>query len=312
MHIILVSNRLATARTVSITPKRVLAVLAFCLFLIGVAALFFSWLGLRFNLPYAAHVVAAVQEAQERKHENYVRDNISSMAVKLGEMQAHILRLDAIGDRVSKLSGIPVTKSEAPKPGAGGPLVAPSAPLQPDELRREIERMSLEVELRSEALNALESQLMEKRIKTVLLPTQMPIREAYIGSTFGRRVDPIVGVSALHEGIDFVAEVGTPVFASAGGVVRVAEFHPQFGYMVEVDHGNDFVSRYAHLSKFDVKAGQLVRRGQAIAASGNSGRSTGPHLHFEVLFRGAAQNPARFLKMDGQYAEVSQAARQRR
>ena len=241
-----------------------------------------------------------------------MRDNISSMAVKLGEMQAHILRLDAIGDRVSKLSGIPAAKSEAPKPGAGGPLVAPSAPLQPEALQREIERLSLEVELRSEALNALESQLMEKRIKNVLLPTQMPIRDAYIGSTFGRRVDPIAGVSALHEGIDFVADVGTPVFASAGGVVRVAEFHPQFGYMVEVDHGNDFVSRYAHLSKFDVRAGQLVRRGQVIAASGNSGRSTGPHLHFEVLFKGAAQNPARFLKMDGQYAELTQTSRPRR
>lgn len=121
MHIILVSNRLATARTVSITPKRVLAVLAVCLLLIALGALFFSWLGLRFNLPYAAHVVAAVQEERERKHEDYVRDNISSMAVKLGEMQAHILRLDAIGDRVSKLSGIPAAKSEAPKPGAGRP-----------------------------------------------------------------------------------------------------------------------------------------------------------------------------------------------
>ena len=312
MHIILVSNRLATARTVSITPKRVLAVLAVCLLLIALGALFFSWLGLRFNLPYAAHVVAAVQEERERKHEDYVRDNISSMAVKLGEMQAHILRLDAIGDRVSKLSGIPAAKSEAPKPGAGGPLVAPSAPLQPEALQREIERLSLEVELRSEALNALESQLMEKRIKNVLLPTQMPIRDAYIGSTFGRRVDPIAGVSALHEGIDFVADVGTPVFASAGGVMRVAEFHPQFDYIIKVDHGNDFVSRYAHLSKFDVRAGQLVRRGQVIAASGNSGRSTGPHLHFEVLFKGAAQNPARFLKMDGQYAELTQASRPRR
>lgn len=187
--------------------------------------------------------------------------------------------------------GIPAAKSEAPKPGRAAPSVAPSAPLQPEALQREIERLSLEVELRSEALNALESQLMEKRIKNVLLPTQMPIRDAYIGLTFGRRVDPIAGVSALHEGIDVVADVGTsPVFASAGGGA-VAEFHPQFGYMVEVDHGNDFVSRYAHLSKFDVRAGQPVRRGQVIAASGNSGRSTGPHLHFEVLFKGAAQNP---------------------
>ena len=315
MHIILVSNRLATARTLTITPKRVLAVCAALLALIVLGAVLVSWVGLRFNLPYAAHVAAAVHEEQQRKHEDYMRDNISSMAVKLGEMQAHLLRLDAIGERVSKLSGIPSGKNEGakvPSGGQGGPLINPSGPPSREELQREIDRLALNVELRVEALTALESQLMEKRIKTVLLPTLLPIREAYIGSSFGRRVDPIVGVGAQHEGIDFVADIGTPVFASAGGMVKIAEYHPQFGYLIEIDHGNDFVSRYAHLSKIDVKAGQFVRRGQGIAASGNSGRSTGPHLHFEVLFKGAAQNPARFLQMGGQLAEMAAAPRQRR
>lgn len=315
MHIILVSNRLATARTLTITPRHVLAVCAVLLVLTVLGAMCVSWIGLRFNLPIAAHVAASVHEEQQKKHEDFVRDNITSMAVKLGEMQASILRLDALGERVSKLSGIPAVKNEAAKGGGGGqggPLVNPSGPLSAEGLQREIERLAMNVETRVEALTALESQLMEKRIKTVLLPTLLPIREAYIGSGFGRRLDPIAGVGALHEGIDFVADIGTPVFASAGGVVKVAEFHPQFGFMVEIDHGNEFVSRYAHLSKIRVKAGQFVRRGQEVAASGNSGRSTGPHLHFEVLFKGVAQNPARFLQMDGQLAEMATSPRQRR
>lgn len=315
VHIILVSNRLATARTVTITPRRVLCACAVILALIVLGAFAVSWFGLRFNLPMAAHVAAAVHEEQQKKHEDFVRDNIASMAVKLGEMQAHILRLDAMGERVSKLSGIPAAKTEVVKKGVGGqggPLVNPSAPLSPEGLQREIDRLGTSVELQVETLTALESQLMEKRIKTVLLPTMMPIRDAYIGSTFGRRIDPIVGVGALHEGIDFVADIGTPVFASAGGVVKVAEFHPQFGRLIEIDHGNDFTSRYAHLNKISVKPGQFVRRGQEIAASGNSGRSTGPHLHFEVLFKGTAQNPARFLQMGGQLAEMATSPRQRR
>jgi murein DD-endopeptidase MepM/ murein hydrolase activator NlpD len=108
-----------------------------------------------------------------------------------------------------------------------------------------------------------------------------------------------------REGIDFVADTGTKVIASAGGVVVAAEVHPQYGKMVEIDHGNDFSSRYAHLSRLDVKQGQVVRRGQPIGASGSTGRSTGPHLHFEVRFKGVAQNPARFLQQRNQMALVS-------
>ena len=302
MHIILVSNRLATAKTLNITPRLVFCVCAAFVALSFVTSFLFSWVGLRFNLPFAAEVVASVQQMHNRKTEEYMRDNISSMAVKLGEMQAQIMRLDSLGERVSKLTGVNAPKSETPgKGGQGGPLIT-SRPLAADELQREIDRLADVVEQRSEALTALESQLMARRIKTTLLPTIVPIQANYIGSTFGRRIDPIAGVGAMHEGLDFVADVGTQVVASAGGVVTVAEFHPQFGYMVEIDHGNDFSSRYAHLSKIGVKAGQIVKRGQAIAASGNSGRSTGPHLHFEVLFKNVAQNPMRFLQMGGSLA----------
>ena len=306
MNIILVSSRLRTAKTLHLTPRFLLGAVFGFIFLSFVTSFVFSWVGIRFNLPFASDLVALVQQQHNQKNEEYLRDNVSAMAVKLGEMQAQVLRLDSLSERVSKLSGVSLPKNELSskpgKDGKGGPLVRPSAPLSAVELQREIDRMEELVEQRSDELTALESQLMERRIKTTLLPTIVPIEGDHVGSSFGRRVDPIAGVGAMHEGIDFVADTGTRIVASAGGVVAVAEYHPQYGKLIEIDHGNDFSSRYAHLSNISVKAGQIVRRGQPIGASGNTGRSTGPHLHFEVRFKGVAQNPARFLQMGVQTA----------
>ncbi len=312
MNIILVSSRLKTAKTLHVTPRFLLWAVFVLVFLSFVTSFVFSWVGIRFNLPFASDLVTMVQQQHNQKTEEYLRENVSSMAVKLGEMQAQVLRLDSLGERISKLSGVPLPKNEAlgktgkeSTGGKGGPLVRPSAPLSALELQREIDRLGELVEQRSDELTALESQLMERRIKASLLPTIVPIEADHMGSPFGRRIDPIAGVGAMHEGIDFVAETGTPVIASAGGVVVTAEYHPQYGKLIEIDHGNDFSSRYAHLSNISVKVGQIVRRGQSIAASGNTGRSTGPHLHFEVRFKGVAQNPARFLQMGEQKGKLA-------
>lgn len=307
MHVILVSNRLAETRRLNITPALMAtSVLAFIVFSLSVSFLF-SWLGVRFNLPFVSSMVVSVQEAHQRKNEEFLRENIAAMAVKLGEMQAKMTRLDLLGERVAKQTGISAPKNEVNAGtaggGSGGPLIRPSAPLSLDELRGELNKLAQRIEQRDEDLMAVESQLMERRIKATLLPTLMPIQARQIGSPFGRRIDPIAGVGAIHEGIDYVADIGTSVLAAAGGVVTVAEYHPAYGYMIDVDHGNDFSSRYAHLSKMAVKAGQVIKRGQEIALSGNSGRSTGPHLHFEVRYRGAPQDPARFLQMGTQLAQ---------
>jgi len=291
---------MATARSFNVTSRLLLALVAGLMVLAFATSFLFSWVGVRFNMPFAEELVVSVQEVHNRKTEEYLRDNISSMAVKLGEMQAQVIRLDSLGERIARLSGVNPPKNEAneanTRAGQGGPLILSSPPLTANELQREIDRLAAIVEQRSDTLTALESQLMERRIKTTLLPTLVPINADHVGSTFGHRLDPIAGVSALHEGIDFVADPGTRVIASAGGVVLAAEYHAQYGNQIEIDHGNDFTSRYAHLSKINVKVGQIVKRGEAIGASGNTGRSTGPHLHFEVLFKGVAQNPQRFLQ----------------
>ena len=155
--------------------------------------------------------------------------------------------------------------------------------------------LARQVESRNDMLGVLEAQLFEQAVKKKMIPTMMPVKAPYNASSFGWRIDPFTGQRAIHEGIDFIAENGTPIVAAAGGVVMFAGFHPQYGNMIDIDHGNDLVTRYAHASKIVVQEGDLVQRGRKIGEVGNTGRSTGPHLHFEVRFRGAAQNPAKFL-----------------
>ena len=128
-----------------------------------------------------------------------------------------------------------------------------------------------------------------------MVPTQQPVVGGTLGSSFGWRIDPVNGQSALHTGLDFPASNGTPILAAAGGVVVVQEYHPAYGNMVEIDHGNDLITRYGHASKVLIKKGDLIKRGQKIAEVGSTGRSTGSHLHFEVLVQGVFQDPQKFL-----------------
>lgn len=163
------------------------------------------------------------------------------------------------------------------------------------EFGRRITELSGGMEQRADVLGVLEAKLFEQAVRKKLLPTMMPVDAPFNASGFGWRIDPFSGQQAMHEGIDFITDVGAPVVSAAGGVVRFAGTHPQYGMMIDIDHGNELTTRYAHLSKMFVRDGDVVQRGRRIADSGSSGRSTGPHLHFEVRFRGAAQNPMRFL-----------------
>lgn len=134
-------------------------------------------------------------------------------------------------------------------------------------------------------------------MRRLMVPSTTPV-VGPVGSGFGFRADPITGRMALHTGLDFPAEPGTPIRAAAGGVVLEVGAHPEYGHTLEMDHGNRLTTLYAHLRRTLVKPGDIVRRGQVIAEVGNSGRSTGPHLHFEVLLEGVPQNPARFLRAE--------------
>ena len=302
MHLILVSDRLAKARSIQVSVKQV--AVAFGAAGIGVVLLssMISYFGVRhasdIKLPFLQSLVRAAHVEDAQRTEAFVRDNLNAMAIKLGEMQAQLLRLDALGERLSSAAGMrPGDFRFGEIPGRGG--AAPGGPSVHDlslgDLSRQLEFVARQMETRGDHLGVLESHLLESRVKRTLTPTALPVYGTWNASGFGWRIDPITGQLAMHEGIDFIAETGTPIHAAAAGVVLTAEDHPGYGKMVEVDHGGELVTRYAHASKLLVKPGQLVKRGEKIAEVGSTGRSTGSHLHFEVRLKGAAQNPARFL-----------------
>lgn len=303
MHIILVSSRLTRARSLTLTSAHVAAgaVALAGMVVVLAGALFYASVrhAAHIGLPVVESLVLSAQQDQARKAGDFLRENLNAMAVKLGQMQAQLMRLDALGERLSGLAGIKAQEFRFGEvPGRGGAVSTSSPPhdLSLDEFSQQLDALSKQMENRTDYLGIVESTLFDARVKRKLMPTITPVDASWNASSFGWRIDPITGQNALHEGIDFIADVGTPIFAAAGGVVVAAEYHSQYGNMVEIDHGNDFVTRYAHVSKLFVKVREVVRRGRKIAEVGSTGRSTGPHLHFEVRNKGVAQNPARFLQ----------------
>ncbi len=316
MQIIVISDRLAKAKSLTLTTRHL-----FATGLLGLVALAGLTIGLyaltlRFaaevKLPYLHEIVVAAQQGESQKAREFVQQNLNAMAVKLGEMQAQLMRLDALGERLSTIAGIKPSEFRFNEmPGLGG---AQSSPIQPQglsmrEFNDKVTLLARQMENRTDLLGVLEAQMFEQALKKKLLPTMMPVDASFSSSSFGMRIDPFTGQNTMHEGIDFMVDSGTPIVAAAGGVVQFAGFHPQYGYMVDIDHGNDLITRYAHCSKLLIKEGDFVQRGHRIAVSGVTGRATGPHLHFEVRYRGSAQNPARFLYATNPPAKLAQKGR---
>jgi len=257
--------------------------------------------------PVVGQVVKLVIHDETAQRDRFLRENLDAMARKVGEMQAKVVRLQVVSERVAGLVGLkqadlkameeaaqaPMGEAPVQALGRGGPYVPVSAPSM-DYLNELIDELSARSDQGLDVYTLAESRLSERRLAAMLVPSMAPV-EGPVGSGFGFRHDPFTGRAALHTGLDFPADVGTPILAAAGGVVLAAEVDAAYGLAVQVDHGNGLITRYAHTSKVLVQVGDLVKRGQAIAQVGNSGRSTGPHLHFEVLLDGVPQNPARFL-----------------
>ena len=303
VQIILVSRHLKAARTINIMPRHVGFVLAILVVLVFSTSALFSWLSVHLRLPVVEELVLSLRQKEAQESRDHLTNNLQLMATRLGELQAQVMQLDVVSDRVAGVAGVkrdvaPISVSQ----GLGGPY-SPT-PLDAESLQREIDRLARAVETRADEMVVMESQLLEKRVRDRLLPTTLPVKEAALGSAFGYRADPVTGSRAMHEGLDFNAPPGTPIMAAADGVVRTSEFHPEYGNMVEIDHGDGLSSRYAHMQHADVRPGAIVKRGQVIGALGSTGRSTGPHLHFEVRMLGAAQNPLVFLKRGQEYAQL--------
>lgn len=305
MQLIITDARFRS-RTIQLSGLRLtLAVLLASVCLMLLSAGLYHWVflkGAREGWPVISTLVRVVVRDEEAQRERFIRENIDLMAKRLGEMQAKMLQLESLGERVSGLAGINPADIKS-KPGQGG-LLLPGRSLNMQELQEALLDLDQWSSQRADVMTVIESRLFEQKIKKLMLPTEMPVKEVSLGSSFGWRIDPFNGRSALHTGLDFPAEVGTPIFAAAGGVVVAQEAHPQYGNMIELDHGNALVTLYAHTSRVLVRKGDLIKRGQKIAEVGNTGRSTGAHLHFEVLVQGIPQDPQKFLNAGNQLAAL--------
>ena len=297
MHFIITDAWLAKSRAVHLSGTRLLlSLLALSLGLMVFAAGLYHWVflkGAREGWPVIGALVKLVVKDEFEQRDRFMRENLDAMARKLGEMQAKMVQLEQLGERVSGLAGINPAELKV-APGRGGALVS-GRPLTLEELQATLTDLDRLAQQRVDLLTVTESRLFDQKVRKLMVPTQQPVLDGHLGSAFGWRIDPFTGRSALHTGLDFQAEPGTPILAAAGGVVVTQEVHPAYGSMVEIDHGNDLVTRYAHASRVWVKKGDLIKRGQKVAEVGTTGRSTGPHLHFEVLVQGVPQDPQKFL-----------------
>ncbi|MDP3701292.1 MAG: M23 family metallopeptidase [Hylemonella sp.] len=297
MHLIITDAWLARSRAIHLSgTKLLLAGLSLSFALMLVAAGLYHWVflkGAREGWPVIGALVKLVVKDEFALRDRFMRENLDVMARRLGEMQAKLLQLESLGERVSGLAGINPAEIRS-KPGQGGALVS-GRPLTMEELEKTLADLDRITEQRTDLMAVVESRLFEQKVRNMMIPTQHPVAFGGAGSGFGWRIDPFTGRSALHTGVDYQSPPGTAILAAAGGVVVTEEFRPDYGNMVEIDHGKDLVTRYAHASKLTVKKGDLIKRGQKIGEVGSTGRSTGPHLHFEVLVRGVPQDPHKFM-----------------
>ena len=309
MHLIITDAWLAKSRAVYFSGTKLIATGFLAAFaLMVVAASLYHWVflkGAREGWPVIGALVKLVVKDEFEQRDRFMRENLDVMAKRLGAMQAKMVQLETLGERVSGLAGLNPGDVKSTM-GSGGALVG-SRSLTMNELQATLADLDKLTDQRVDLMTVMESRLFDQKIKKLMVPTQEPLAGGILGSPFGWRIDPVNGQSALHTGLDFPSGQGTPIVAAAGGVVLVQEYHSSYGNMVEIDHGNDLVTRYAHASKVVVKKGDLVKRGQKIAEVGTTGRSTGSHLHFEVLVQGVLHDPQKFL-MAGQKMPANQLA----
>ncbi|RMG29509.1 MAG: M23 family metallopeptidase [Gammaproteobacteria bacterium] len=239
----------------------------------------------------------ARERARVREEKQRLQADLDALALRLGRLQGEVLRLEGLGERLVEVAKLDRGEFDFEHPpGQGGPERRSSLPRSDTrEMLAALGRIEARLAGYELQFRALESVLADRELKRAVRLAGRPVRHGWISSGYGRRTDPFTGRPAWHSGVDIAGKYGTEVVAVAAGVVTWAGERAGYGKLVEINHGNGYVTRYGHNSVLLVKKGDRVEKGQAIARMGSTGRSTGPHVHFEVLYHGRTVNPARFL-----------------
>ena len=242
-------------------------------------------------------MLLAEQKKQIADLKQQVQLRVDAMAMRLGEVNAHVIRLDALGKRLTEMADIDSREfnfdRDPPRGGPEGDGEGMSA--QIPDLSVMLRQLEQRVDLRETQLSALENVILARELHQEIHPEGRPVAHGFISSYFGERADPFDGLEAYHKGVDFAGTVGSPVTAVAAGVVTWAGERTGYGKLVEINHGDGFTTRYAHNERTLVSVGQTVKRGESVALMGSTGRSTGPHVHFEVLRNGRQVDPLSYI-----------------
>ncbi len=304
MNVIFYSNRGGRARQFQIDRRLALAG-GLSLLAILIAIVFFA--GMRLGggglfLTPAAQVLEwseqlDAQRAQMQDVRAQLQEKVDALASRVGQMNAQVIRLDALGRRLTEMADLDKGEFNFDTlPAQGGPegILGGVAAAAPD-LSAMLDGLARQLQDRERQLGVLESLISTRNLSRQIVPGGRPVSQGWISSYFGSRADPFTGRSAFHAGLDFAGKEGSQVVAVASGVVTWSKDRFGYGRTVEINHGNGYITRYAHNASNLVAVGATVQKGDPIALIGSSGRSTGPHLHFEVLKNGRPVNPMTFV-----------------
>ena len=303
MNVIFFSKREGLARQLNLAHPVTLGVLA--VLVLGILGTAFA-LGMQLGQGSSGRLASSesarwVQILADQKHQiaelkERMNERVDAMAMRMGEVNAHVIRLDALGKRLTQMANIDKREFDfESQPAVGGPESDIGASMQAPDLNALLNGLEQKISSRDAQLAALENALLSKKLDEQIRPDGRPVREGHISSYFGERQDPFTGHQAFHKGIDFASGWGDDVVAVAAGIVTFSGEKAGYGNMVEVSHGNGLVTRYGHNSSLVVGVGRTVARGDTLAHVGSTGRSTGPHVHFEVLKNGRQIDPLSFI-----------------
>jgi murein DD-endopeptidase MepM/ murein hydrolase activator NlpD len=306
MNIIIVSEGIRKGRTACLSHRHLVVIFLVAVIalpiLVGVVTYRIQEMIARHSNPddqirtYAKQLAQQSRALEAAKRE--ASTHLNALARRMGQMQAQVLRLNALGSRLTRMAGLDRREFNFDTDvGQGGPETV-SATAHVDVVAS-LERFAKEIEASEARLRALESLLLDRRLTDAVTPAGWPADGGFVSSGFGLRADPFSGRMALHEGIDIAAKFDSPIRAMADGVVSFAGEKSNYGQIVEITHASGLVTRFAHLNSVVAKVGDKVKRGDIVARVGSSGRSTGPHIHLEVLKDGRQVNPAPYLRPSG-------------
>jgi len=298
MNIILFSNRRGQIWNVELSPV-LLGVLTAGVLLILCGALLYA--GTR---PAARETTrldewqAAVQaqQAAVARAKDSAQAQLEALTLRVGRIQAQLMRLNALGKRLVSQADIDAAEFDFDTiPPLGGPQDTVEATEVPDFLAM-LDEVTGELDDREQKLGVLERLLMEQSLRERVIPSGRPVSKGWMSSRFGKRADPFSGKQEYHRGVDFAGKAGADVLSVGDGVVTWSGKRSGYGNLVEINHGNGYITRYGHNRENLVKPGDMVEKGQRVALMGSTGRSTGPHVHFEVLRNGKRIDPSRYIR----------------